>query len=160
MNGYTFLLGTHDDIPEIVSIYHSLIGTPGCTWDLDYPSKETAENDINNKWLYVLKKNGNIIGVASAGDFDELENLKWTPKKPCELARIGVIPIMQKQGIGSIILQNIIKTMKEKGFDGIRIIVSPTNPAALAFYEKNGFNRCGETHKFDKDWFCYERISV
>ena len=156
MDDYTFLLATHEDIPEIVSIYHGLIGTPGCTWDLDYPNRESAEYDINNNWLYILKKSGNIIAVASVGDFDELGHLEWTPKKPCELARIGVMPTMQKQGIGSIILQNIIRTMKVKGFDGIRIIVSKTNPAALALYEKNGFIRCGETFKFDKDWYCYE----
>jgi L-amino acid N-acyltransferase YncA len=51
LSNYEFQLANHDDIPEIVSIYHSLVGTPGCTWDSDYPSKETAENDINNDWL-------------------------------------------------------------------------------------------------------------
>jgi hypothetical protein len=31
MSKYDFLLADFDDIPEIVSIYHSNIGTPGCT---------------------------------------------------------------------------------------------------------------------------------
>jgi ribosomal protein S18 acetylase RimI-like enzyme len=156
MDSYTFLMATYDDIPEIVNIYHSLIGTPGCTWSLDYPNRETAEYDIKNNWLYVLKMNNKIIATVSAGEFNELGHLQWTLKRPCELARIGVMPTMQKQGIGTIILQNIIKSMKEKGFDGIRILVSKTNPAALALYHKNGFEKRGEVFMFDIDFYCYQ----
>lgn len=123
---------------------------------MDYPSKKTAEKDINNNWLYTLKKHNKIIAVASIVDFDELRDLQWKPKKPCELARISVSSAFQKQGIGTIILQNIIKVAKEKGYDGIRMLVSKTNSAALALYEKNGFERCGEVFKFDIDFYCYQ----
>lgn len=156
MDGYEFLLAEYDDTPEIVNIYQSLVGTPGCTWDSDYPSRESAESDVENKSLYILKKNGGIIAVASAGNFDELEHLQWAPKKPCELARIGVKPAYQKQGIGTLILQNVIKTMKEKGFDGIIMLVSKNNPAALAMYDKNGFEKCGEVFMYDIDFYCYQ----
>ena len=156
MDNYSFLLASDEDIPEIVRIYQSLIGTPGCTWDSDYPNRTTAESDLESASLYVLKQNGSIIAVASAGDFNELGHLQWTPEKPCELARIGVVPMMKKQGIGTIILQQIMKTVKDKGYDGISMIVSKTNPAALALYEKNGFERCGETFMFDHDFYCYQ----
>jgi hypothetical protein len=46
---YTFSLAGNDDIPEIVSIYNSLVGIPGCTWNAEYPNIVTAESDINNK---------------------------------------------------------------------------------------------------------------
>jgi len=84
LSNYEFQLANYDDLFEIVSIYHRLIGTPGCTWNLDYPNKETAENDINNGWLYTLKKYDKIVAVASVGDFDELRDLQWKPEKPCE----------------------------------------------------------------------------
>jgi L-amino acid N-acyltransferase YncA len=156
VDGYEFLLANYDDIPQIIDIYHSLIGTPGCAWSLDYPDRETAESDVDSKSLYVLKKNGIIIAVASVGEFNELEHLQWTLKVPCELARLGVIPTLQKRGIGTTILKNIIKTAKEKGFDGIRMIVSKTNPAALALYDKNGFEKCGEVSMYDIDFYCYQ----
>jgi ribosomal protein S18 acetylase RimI-like enzyme len=159
MDGYEFGLANYNEIPEIVSIYHSLIGTPGCTWSLDYPNEETAEDDIKNNWLYTLKMNDKIIAVASAGKFDDWEHLRqWKPNNPCELARIGVNSAFQKQGIGTIILQYVIKEMKEQGFGGMRFIVSKTNPAALALYDKNGFERCGEAIIFDIDWFCYQMV--
>ena len=109
LDGYEFVLAERADIPEIVEIYHSLVGTPGCTWDYDYPSRKTAELDVGSNSLYALKKHGRIVAVASMGDFQELGHLQWSPEKPCELARIGVLPTMQKRGIGSVILQKIIE---------------------------------------------------
>lgn len=156
MDKYIFSLANPDDIPEIVSIYNSLVGTSGCTWDYDYPSRKTAESDIKNNWLYILRKNDKIVAVASVGELNELDDLCWTPQKPCELARIGVLSTMQKQGIGTIILKNILHAVKEKGYDGITMLVSKTNPAALALYEKNGFERCGEVFRFDIEFYCYQ----
>lgn len=123
---------------------------------MEYPSKESAKADIEGESLYVLKKNGEIIAVASAGGFDELGHLQWTPEKPCELARIGVVPRLQSKGIGTLILQNVIHATRKKGFDGIQMLVSKTNPAALALYEKNGFERCGETFMYGTDFYCYQ----
>lgn len=156
MEEYEFLPAGSDDIGDIVELYHSLVGSPGCTWDMEYPSKESAEEDVSRGALYVLKRNGKIIAAASMGDFNELGHLHWTPEKPCELARIGVAPEMQGRGIGTIILKNIIRTAGEQGFDGMRFLVSKTNPSALAMYEKNGFERCGEVFMYDVDFYCYQ----
>ena len=123
---------------------------------MDYPSEESAVTDIKNEALYILEIDDRIVAVASIGDFNELSNLDWAPQKPCELARIGVLPTMQKQGIGTIILQNVIGVARKKGFDGTRFLVSKTNPAALSLYNKNGFKRCGETFMYGIDFYCYQ----
>lgn len=94
--------------------------------------------------------------LQSLGEFNELGHLQWTLEKPCELARIGVSPELQKQGYGTIILKNIIETAKLKGFDGIRMLVSKTNFSALALYKKNNFEKVGETNMFDIDFYCYQ----
>ncbi len=156
MKDYIFSLAEYDDIPEIVSIYKSLVGTPGCTWDDEYPSAESATEDIKGESLYILKDKDTIVAVASIGKFDELGHLQWKPKNACELARIGVIPTAQGQGIGSIILKKLIEAAKESGYDGIRMLVSKTNPSALALYDKNGFERCGQTFMFNMDFYCYQ----
>ena len=155
---YTFALARHEDIYEITSLYRSLIGTPGCTWDEDYPNQETVENDMSNGWLYILKIQNEVMGVVSIGDFGELGDLNWRPKNPCELARIGVRPMLQKQGIGTLLLQHCFEIVKNEGFDGIRILVAKINVAAIALYEKNGFERCGEVNKFDIDFYCYRIV--
>lgn len=156
MGTFNFLLANYSDLSEIIDLYHSIIGTPGCTWSLDYPNKENVESDIKSKSLYILKYDDKIVAVAAAGSFNELDHLQWEPKNPCELARIGVMPIMQNQGVGTIILQNVINSMKKKDYDGIRMLVSKTNSAALALYSKNGFAMCGETFMFGIDFYCFQ----
>jgi ribosomal protein S18 acetylase RimI-like enzyme len=158
MHNYSFRLAGNSDIPEIVAVYRGILGTPGCTWDTEYPSGETAREDIAGNSLYILKEADAIIAVASAGAFGELGHLRWEPKNPCELARIGVIPAMQGRGVGTVMLRKVMGEMKSKGFDGIRMLVSKTNPAALALYEKNGFQRCGEAFLYDIDFYCYQIV--
>jgi len=151
-----FLPANHDDFTEIMGIYHSLIGTPGCTWCLEYPDEELVRSDIDSKSLCVLKENGKIIAVAAAGALDDTEDLRWDVSRPCELSRLGVISSRQGQGVGTFMLKSVMQTAKEKGFGGMILLVSKTNPAAIAMYEKCGFKRCGETFMYGNDYYCYQ----
>ena len=148
------------DETEILSIYHSNIGLPGCTWDDDYPSTETIKYDISVDSLHCMTDDENsLIAVASLGKFDELDDLSCWDKSVrnwCDLMRIGVRSDLHGQGYGSMILDYIIKQAVKENFDGMRIIVSKTNPKALGMYHKFNFKHCGETNKFDIDWYCYE----
>lgn len=158
MNDLEFKLANKEDINEIVELYQRLIGTPGCTWNNDYPDKEMAEYDIENNWLYTLRKQNKIIAVASICKFDELVDLPWKPKNPCELARVGVDLSLHRQGIGTMLLEKVIEVVKEKGFDGIIMLVSKNNIAALKLYEKFGFEKCGEVFRYDNDYYCYQKV--
>ena len=37
---------TEHDKEEIFQLYRSLVGTPGCSWDEDYPALEDIESDL------------------------------------------------------------------------------------------------------------------
>ena len=50
----------------------------------------------------------------------------------------------------------MIEAVKDRDFDGIRMLVSKTNPAALALYDKNGFEKCGETYMYGIHFYCYQ----
>ncbi|MDR0325136.1 MAG: GNAT family N-acetyltransferase [Oscillospiraceae bacterium] len=156
MDKYDFLLASENDIPEIIGIYHSLIGTPGCTWNEYYPTEEIARSDIESGSLYILKEGAAIVAVAAAGPFDELGSLRWSPQNPCELARIGVVPALHRQGIGTMLLRKVMEAVKKRGFDGIIMLVSKSSPAALALYDRNGFERCGDAFMFGFDFYCYQ----
>jgi ribosomal protein S18 acetylase RimI-like enzyme len=155
-NEYDFCLAQEKDFSAIMDFYHSLIGTPGCTWDLDYPHEENVTQDIINNSLYLLKNKQEIIATAAAGTSDELQALSWSTKNPCDLARIGVASAMQGKGIGTSMLKMVIAAVKKRGYDGIRMLVSKNNSAALALYDKNGFVKCGEVNMYDIDFYCYE----
>ena len=157
MDSYTFSLAEIGNLDEILSLYKSLINTPGCLWTEDYPHRDNALEDIERRSLYTLKdQSGRIISVATAGGTPELNELEWNINKPCELARIGVLMPMQGMGIASAMIHEIILAVKARGFDGINLIAGKTNPAALALYEKNGFLRCGEASMFGHDYYCYQ----
>ena len=157
LNNLEFKLAEKTELNEIINFYHSFIGTSGCTWHLDYPNEEIVRNDIDSQSLYTLRdKENTLVAVAAAGKSDELLELEWSLKKPCDLARIGVALALQGQGFGTIMLKQVINAVAERGFDGIRMLVNKNNPAALALYNKNGFRKCGETRMYDRDFFCYE----
>jgi diamine N-acetyltransferase len=156
-----FRLAENNDIEAILSLYQSLIGAPGCKWSIEYPTTMHIQHDINDRSLYCMcDDNESIIAVASAGNNDELCHLSWDErmKKPCELARVGVKRSMQNNGLGYAIVDYVISDVKKRGFNGIRMLVSKTNPSALALYEKLNFHRCGETIMYNIDWYCYEMV--
>ena len=63
-----------------------MVGTPGCTWDMDYPNIDDVKNDFTKDALYVYCEGDNIIGVAAAGKDDELEHLDcWNKTKYVKL---------------------------------------------------------------------------
>lgn len=154
MPSYDFALATAADGPEVLALYKSNLGTPGCTWSEDYPDEESIAEDLDRRALYVLRQGGSIIAAASMGTFDELGHLPWGLENPCELARLGVLPRLHRQGIGTLMLRHIFKAAKAMGFGGICILVSHGNPAALDMYLKNGFTICGETNMYDIDFYC------
>ena len=55
---YKITKATNENTEEILKLYHSLIGKDGCTWDLDYPSKEDIkkENIPKNRHIHKVKE--------------------------------------------------------------------------------------------------------
>ena len=151
---------TEKDKNEVFALYTSLLGTPGCTWNTEYPSIEDVELDISQDSLYVMCLNDRIIAAAAAVEDDELDELTcWSPsiRRSCDLSRVGVLSEYQNQGLAKELIRHIEAEAIKKGYDGIHFLVSKTNPAALAAYSRLGYQACGETFMYDTDWWCYEK---
>ena len=58
------------------------------------------------------------------------------------IMNISVDPAIQKQGVGSILLENMIAQATKKA-ETIFLEVRPSNKVAIALYEKRGFNEIG-----------------
>ena len=105
---YKITKATNENTEEILKLYHSLIGKDGCTWALDYPSKEDIKKDIAKQALYIVLNKKEIIAVAAAGEDDELKEINCYSKEilnPCDLARIGVKEAYQNKGIAKFLIQ-------------------------------------------------------
>ena len=48
MESYQLKKAGMEQAEEVMSIYRSLVGSPGCTWSEKYPVMEDVERDIAN----------------------------------------------------------------------------------------------------------------
>ena len=64
MESYQLKKAGMEQAEEVMSIYRSLVGSPGCTWSEKYPVMEDVERDIANDSLYVLYDGPAIIAAT------------------------------------------------------------------------------------------------
>ena len=62
----------------------------------------------------------------------------------CHLARLAVRPDAQRRGIGSLLVNNLVRRAKEKNFPRITVNTQSDNESSLALYQKMGFVVTGE----------------
>ena len=60
---------TKEDMEVIRKLYRDAIGSPGCTWSLEYPNVEIMLGVMERNALFCLKNEaGKIIGAISIDD--------------------------------------------------------------------------------------------
>lgn len=161
----TFRMARPADAGAVLALYRAAIGTPGCTWTLDYPSDVNVAEDIVSRSLYCLCRGDEFIGagfIGRNGDADDLDALappavNWTPcRLPCELARICVSPDWQGRGIGGELVRNLMTSGRGRGYDYVRLLVSVGNARAQAMYARAGFKCCGSARMYGGEYLCME----
>ena len=148
-------LAEPENAAEIMSLYRSLVGTKGLTWDENYPMIEDVERDIGQKSLYIAVSDGKIIAAAGAGVDEDVADLSAI-ENACGLYRVGVRRDFQRKGIAGKLLEYIKTDVKKRGFGGMFFLAAKGNEPALKLYEKHGFKRAGEAFMFGFDFWCYE----
>ncbi|MBR5233568.1 MAG: GNAT family N-acetyltransferase [Clostridia bacterium] len=110
-------------------------------WNMEsQPLAEKWRQEIvsEDRLVFVYKINGEFIGegalVLDAGDADYT-----IPDKRVYVSRIIVKKEYRNRGIGSEILEYLIKKAKEMGFSEMTIGVDKDNINALHLYRKFGF---------------------
>lgn len=145
------------DADEIAALYSSLVGFPGCTWSSEYPTIEHVRKDIENSSLYRLEDMGRTVAAAYLGDFEEIERPDCLDKDFSnlgEIARVGVLREFHRKGYAEQLLRYLLEEASKRGYDGIVLLVGRENAAALALYEKIGFEKRGEVRLYETDWYC------
>ena len=148
---------------ELLQLYRSVTGLPGCTWNEHYPNEEIIGRDIEEKNVYCLRDaNGELIAAASVCRYGEggLNDADCYTKaeKWAEFARIAVSRDFQNKGFAKILLGEIIIGLKSQGFKSVRLLVSEANITAVSLYKKLGFKKCGAVYMYERDWDCYELL--
>jgi len=61
---------------------------------------------------------------------------------------IAVAPKQQRQGLGRMLLKQVIERAKQQGQEGLLLEVRPSNAQALAFYQAQGFVQIGSRRDY------------
>ena len=151
---------TKDCLNEIKNLYDDIRNNTYTLWDENYPSEELILWDIERKGLWGVFDNQNLIAVTFIGQRceDGEENFTWkdTFKKRGTFARIGVSPKYQNKGIGTHLVDFVLKELKSQEFDGVRILVGTKNTNAIKLYLKFGFINCGKTERYGHEYYLFE----
>lgn len=69
---------------KLLQLYRSMIGTPYCTWNEQYPTMTDILLDMQGCGLYVLTDESNILGTVSVVPENELDELScWSIRNGC-----------------------------------------------------------------------------
>lgn len=149
-----------DKIDELVALYKAVIEkTKTYGWDESYTSKDILVNYIKSKNMYGVFDNGKIIASAFVGESVFAVDIKcWKKniKNAGKWARICVHPNYQRKGIGTLFVKFIIQELKNKQFDGIRILVAEQNEPAIKLYNKFNMTVSGTCVIHGINWLCLE----
>jgi len=88
---------------------------------------------LNFPDFFIVAEKNDILGYISAS----VENTA------CHILSIAVIPEYRRKGIGSMLLNYLIKIAKEKGLNSIILEVKENNMPAINLYKKFNFKQIG-----------------
>ena len=100
------------------------------------------EEAANDQAYYLLALDGEkIIGYAGT----------WLVFDEAHITNVAIAPEYRGKGVGTRMMQEIIRIVKEKGITSMTLEVRPSNTAALALYHKFGFSSVGRRPHYYQD---------
>ncbi len=73
-----------------------------------------------------------------------------------QLVSMWTAPEYRRQGVGRLLVQEIMEWARERGAGVVRLMVTSNNEAAMRFYERLGFARTGRTEPYPNDARLFE----
>ena len=115
-----------EDLTEILALYRSVIGLPGCTWSIAYPNEATLHEDFRTGNLFVLRQRGRIVGAGSIVSRNELDDLDcWQHKENAgEIARIVIRRHRQSRGYGKFLVDMLCQRLRKQDRKAVHILVA------------------------------------
>jgi [ribosomal protein S18]-alanine N-acetyltransferase len=97
--------------------------------------------------------NSELIGL-----FSTLEEIKllgmgcfWSILEEAHITILAIHPQYQRQGLGQVLLNSLLKTAQCRGLERATLEVRPSNSPAVSLYEKFGFQVAGRRRRYYTD---------
>lgn len=118
------------------------------------------DNDLDHIDDVYLKRGCFLVGEVH-GRLIAMGALKRISDIVGEVKRMRVHPDYQRKGYGQLILDELVKEAKSRGFTLMQLDTTSNLTAAQLFYEKNGFTRVNKVVKgWPSDTIFYEKMLV
>lgn len=118
-------------------------------WNNQYPNRRILLGDIRAGSLYVVRADGAIAGFAA---FDQNQSPEYSaidfqyPLPAMIVHRLCIDPAYQRKGLARELMLFALSHARKLGCRCIRLDTRADNHAALALYEKLGFQIRGHVH--------------
>ena len=160
MKDFVILQANEKDIDEIESLFGAVCdrlaaGINYSNWSRQrYPTRQTAEEGVAAKTLFVLKTDGIIAGtvVLNQAQMPGYAKGSWT--RPggegdfFAVHTVAVRPDYQKRGYSAALMAFAKDYAREQGAKSLRLDVCEFNTPAVSAYEKEGFQCVGRVNLF------------
>lgn len=126
---------TENDIGEIAALDEICFAVP---W-----SEKSFRDELQNKLAvyFTAKKDNKCVGYAGF----------WNVSGEGGITNIAVLPEYRRQGIGSALLNALVKRALELGLDLLTLEVRKSNFEAQGLYKSFGFDIIGERKRYYRD---------
>ncbi len=122
-----------------------------------YPNEEMIREDIEKGRLYYMRTDTALAAavMVMTGQDPEYEAMNWSCGiRPGLFHRLAVNPAMQGNGLGGVVLDDVMQILRRPGCDCVRCDTSVMNSHAISLYKKLGFRRCGTLRWADSACDC------
>lgn len=134
-------------------------------WNEHYPNQATFENDVKRGELFVIEKNGLIVGCIVISTIMDAEYIpiKWMTANTNNvyIHRLAVHPNQQGKGIARQLMDYAEELSKQNNFTSVRLDTFSLNLRNQKFYESRGYRQLGTIYfpqKSKHPFYCYEYI--
>lgn len=134
-------------------------------WNEHYPSLEKLKADIEKKELYVLKEEGELLGIIVLTNFmdEEYIPIQWLTESGNNLYihRLATHPSAWGKGYGQELMDFAEEFAREHHYDSVRLDTFSQNQRNQRFYEARGYQKLGDIFfpkQSEHPFHCYELI--
>ena len=127
---------TVEDVDGVFEIESKSFQTP---WSKESFYKEIKENTLAEYLVVVLGED--IVGFGGM----------WLIMDEIHITNVAIAPEHRGKGYGTVLIKDMLKYARDKGFNHMTLEVRVSNVVAIALYKKFGFESVGIRPKYYVD---------
>ena len=127
MNFFTVRPMKESDLNVVMYLENTCFVAP---WGLKDVKYELNDNPVSNLWVI----ESDLTGIVGFVDY-------WITFDSATVCQICINPVYQRKGLGSILIEEMIKDCRTENVRNITLEVRDHNVAAIKLYEKHGFKK-------------------